>query len=108
MFRPFLGPVFQKVLDRLHQFHVSTGRQVLVAYSCPLEQPLLEQHPGFVKRDEYQVVTLEYSWNLWECVGSAKSSAEWGQANRIDRKGTFPPCFSKEGMKVMSIPSEVY
>jgi len=67
MYRPFLGPVFKEVLDKLYRFHVVTGRQVLVAYSCPVEQDFIEQHGGFVKKKEYQVISTDYSWNLWEC-----------------------------------------
>ena len=67
MYRPFLGPVFKSVLDKLYGFHAATGHQVLVAYSCPVEQDFLEQHGGFVKRKEYQVISTDYSWNLWEC-----------------------------------------
>lgn len=67
MYRPFLGPVFKSVLDKLYGFHAATGHQVLVAYSCPVEQNYLERHGGFVKKKEYQVISTDYSWNLWEC-----------------------------------------
>ncbi|BCA53906.1 hypothetical protein W02_10460 [Nitrospira sp. KM1] len=67
MYRPFLGPVFQGVLDRLHQFHVTTGHQVLVAYACPVEESYLEGHGGFTKLREFQVISTDYSWSAWEC-----------------------------------------
>jgi SAM-dependent methyltransferase len=67
MYRPFWGPVFKGVVDKLYQFHVSTGHQVLVAYSCPVEQNLLAQHGGFVQRKEFQVISTDYSWSSWEC-----------------------------------------
>lgn len=28
---------------------------------------MLEEYPGFVKRTEYQVISMDYSWSLWEC-----------------------------------------
>ncbi|WP_438036036.1 SAM-dependent methyltransferase [Sorangium sp. So ce204] len=67
MFRPFSGSLFRGVLDKLHQFRVKTGRQVLVVLCCPTEERLLEEHPAFVRRSEHQVVSPEYSWNLWAC-----------------------------------------
>lgn len=67
MYRPFLGPVFKSVADNLFQFQTLTGRRVLIAYSCPNEELMLEQYAGFVKRTEYQVISMDYSWSLWEC-----------------------------------------
>lgn len=67
MYRPFQGPIFQGVLDNLSKFQSATGRRVFVAFCCPIEEYLLEAHPRFVKREEYQVISEEYSWNLWEC-----------------------------------------
>jgi SAM-dependent methyltransferase len=67
MYRPFLGPIFQHVADNLRRFQVVTGHRVLIAYSCPVEELMLEQYSGFVKRTEYQVISMDYSWSLWEC-----------------------------------------
>lgn len=67
MYRPFLGPVFRGVADNLRRFQATTGRRVLIAYSCPVEELMLGQYAGFVKRTEYQVISMDYSWSLWEC-----------------------------------------
>jgi SAM-dependent methyltransferase len=67
MYRPFLGPVFKNVADNMRRFQAETGRRVLIAYSCPVEELMLEAYSGFVKRTEYQVISMDYSWSLWEC-----------------------------------------
>jgi SAM-dependent methyltransferase len=67
MYRPFLGPIFKHVADNLRRFQALTGRRVLIAYSCPVEELMLEEYAGFVKRTEYQVISMDYSWSLWEC-----------------------------------------
>ena len=66
MYRPFKGQVFQGVLDRLHEHSRRTGRRVLVAYVCPLEQHMLERHPSFTQLADYQVIVDEHRWSLWE------------------------------------------
>lgn len=67
MYRPFLGPIFKHVADNLRRFQTVTGHRVLIAYSCPVEELMLEEYAGFVKRTEYQVISMDYSWSLWEC-----------------------------------------
>ena len=67
MYRPFIGPIFKSVADRVRHFQAVSGRRVLIAYSCPHEELMLEQYSGFVKRTEYQVISIDYSWSLWEC-----------------------------------------
>jgi SAM-dependent methyltransferase len=67
MYRPFLGPIFKHVADNLRRFQDVMGHRVLIAYSCPVEELMLEEYPGFVKRTEYQVISMDYSWSLWEC-----------------------------------------
>ena len=67
MYRPFLGPVFKRVADNIRRFQAGTGCRVMIAYSCPNEEVMLEQYSGFVKRTEYQVISMDYSWSLWEC-----------------------------------------
>jgi SAM-dependent methyltransferase len=67
MYRPFLGPVFRGVADNLRRFQTTTGHRVLIAYACPVEELMLGQYAGFVKRTEYQVISMDYSWSLWEC-----------------------------------------
>jgi SAM-dependent methyltransferase len=67
MYRPFLGPVFKNVADNMRRFQAETGRRVLIAYSCPVEELMLEAYSGFVKRTEYQVISMDYSWSFWEC-----------------------------------------
>ena len=67
MYRPFLGPVFKEVADNMRRFQASTRHRVLIAYSCPVEELMFEDYSGFVKRTEYQVISMDYSWSLWEC-----------------------------------------
>ncbi len=67
MYRPFLGPIFKTVADNMRRFQRVTGHRILIAYSCPVEELMLEEYPGFVKRTEYQVISMDYSWSLWEC-----------------------------------------
>lgn len=66
MYRPFKGPIFQGVLDRLSEFARNQGRKVWIVYACPAEEKMLRDHPGFEMRFECQVISEEYSWNLWE------------------------------------------
>ncbi len=47
--RPFLGPVFTDVADNMRRFQADTGRRVLIAYSCPVEELMPQEYPGFVK-----------------------------------------------------------
>ena len=61
------GPIFKNVADNMRRFQADTGRRVLIAYSCPVEELMLEAYSGFVKRTEYQVISMDYSWSLWEC-----------------------------------------
>ncbi len=68
MYRPFVGRVFTGVADRMLEFCATKGRRIWLALSCPDEGVLLEQHGGFVKREEFLVISSEYSWTLWECV----------------------------------------
>ncbi|MEX5217142.1 MAG: class I SAM-dependent methyltransferase [Nitrospira sp.] len=75
MYRPFLEPIFSGVLDRLCEFQRTTGRKVLIAYSCPLEEGLLEKHRQFVKVQECQVISLEHSWSLWECQAALRCAS---------------------------------
>ena len=67
MYRPFLGPIFKHVADNIRRFQAASGCRVMIAYSCPNEEVMLEQYSGFVKRTEYQVISMDYSWSLWEC-----------------------------------------
>lgn len=71
MYRPFLGPIFRHVADNLRRFQAVSGHRVLIAYSCPNEEVMLEEYAGFVKRTEYQVISMDYSWSLWECQAQA-------------------------------------
>ena len=71
MYRPFLGPIFKNVADNMRRFQAETGRRVLIAYSCPVEELMLEAYSGFVKRTEYQVISMDYSWSLWDCQAEA-------------------------------------
>jgi SAM-dependent methyltransferase len=75
LFRPFKGKVFRGVLDRLHAFRERTGRRVIIAYVCPLEERMLRVHPAFVKLEEYQVIVEDYCWSLWDCRGGAAPGA---------------------------------
>lgn len=68
MYRPFIGRVFTGVADRMLEFCATKQRRIWLALSCPDEGVLLEQHGGFVKREEFLVISSEYSWTLWECV----------------------------------------
>ncbi|MBS0151278.1 MAG: class I SAM-dependent methyltransferase [Nitrospira sp.] len=73
MYRPFLGPIFKHVAENLRRFQSVTGHRVLIAYSCPVEELMLEEYPGFVKRTEYQVISMDYSWSFWECQAKEPS-----------------------------------
>ena len=67
MYRPFLSSVVQAVADNLHRFQAETGHRVLLAYSCPMEEGVLSRHPSFHQVEEYQTISVEQSWGLWEC-----------------------------------------
>ena len=70
LYRPFVGPVFSAVAEQLSQFCRHTGREVLVAYSCPQEEHMFAERNDFVKVDEFRVILSEYSWSLWRCTHS--------------------------------------
>ncbi len=75
MYRPFKGAVFTGVLDRLQAHHEQTGHRVVIAYACPIEERLLAHHPAFTKVLDYQVISEEMSWGLWECRAVAPPPA---------------------------------
>lgn len=75
MYSPFQVPVLRTVADNLVRLQAESGRRILVAYSCPSEEVVFEQHAGFVKRMEYQVISYDSSWNLWECRAPATAKA---------------------------------
>lgn len=75
MYRPFRGQVLRGVLDRLHAFHQRTGRRVVIAYVCPLEEGAFRRHPGFTKVEDHQVIVEEHCWNLWECAAATTEAA---------------------------------
>ena len=66
MYRPFKGQVFQGVLDRLARLSAETGRRIVIAYVCPVEQRMLERHPGFAQLADVRVIVDEHRWSLWE------------------------------------------
>lgn len=71
MYRPFLATVMHGVAERLADFQGRTGKRVRIAYACPLEEAVLEAHPAFTKLKEFQVISVDASWNLWECAADA-------------------------------------
>jgi SAM-dependent methyltransferase len=75
MYRPFLEPIFTGVLNNLCEVQQATGRRILIAYSCPLEESVMEKHGGFVRVKEFQVISLEHSWSLWECRAAQTRSS---------------------------------
>lgn len=46
---------------------------------------MLEHYEGFVKRTEYQVISMDYSWSLWEC------RAEEAVLSQCSRSALTPP-----------------
>jgi SAM-dependent methyltransferase len=81
MYRPFLGPIFKNVADNMRRFQAETGRRVLIAYSCPVEELMLEVYSGFVKRREFQVISMDYSWSLWECQTEESSAVSLSEVH---------------------------
>lgn len=73
--RPFKGQVFQAVLDRLHDLAARSGRRVLVVYICPVDQKMLDRHPGYAQLHDCQVIVKDHSWSLWECRPVAAAAA---------------------------------
>ena len=71
MFRPFFGPVFRQVLDRLSETKDRFGKPVWIGLCHPQEEFVLQQHPRFILRREHQVIAENHSWNLWECLPAA-------------------------------------
>lgn len=66
MYRPFLGPVFEAVADRLAQLRAESNRRIWVAFACPMEDYLFARRPDFRLMREYAVISGEFSWSLWE------------------------------------------
>lgn len=81
MYRPFLGPIFKNVADNMRRFQSDKGRRVLIAYSCPVEELMLEAYSGFVKRTEYQVISMDYSWSLWECQTEESAAVSFSEVH---------------------------
>ena len=69
MYHPFGGELFRSVIDLIHTFYKkSNNNRVLLGYLGPIEEcRQLEEHEGFIKLYEYQVLAYEYCWSLWEC-----------------------------------------
>ena len=67
MYRPFLSAVVSALAKNLYRFQATTGYRVLLAYSCPLEESVFDKHPGYIKLKEFQTISIEKSWSLWEC-----------------------------------------
>lgn len=68
MYRPFIGHVMEGVLDRLASFRDQTGRRILIAYSCPVDEHLLIANGRFRKLRETRQLALEFSHSIWECT----------------------------------------
>ena len=76
MYRPFLAAVVQQLADILLALQARTGHRILLAYSCPIEEYVLEKTPGFSRIAEYQTISVEQSWSLWECRAESSSTAQ--------------------------------
>ena len=68
LYRPFKEAMLTRVLDHVSHLRDTRGCRILVAYCCPVEEFVFENHARFIKLAEHQVISEEHSWNLWECT----------------------------------------
>jgi predicted RNA methylase len=66
MYRPFLGPLFEAVADRLSLLRARSKRRIWVTFSAPHEEYMFARRPDFRMLRQYGVISREYSWSLWE------------------------------------------
>jgi len=69
MYRPFVGEVFEAVAERLAQLRARSKRRIWIAFSCPHEDYMFARRPDFRMLRQYNVISGEYSWSLWEVQG---------------------------------------
>jgi SAM-dependent methyltransferase len=69
MYRPFVGAVFEAVADRLAQLRARSRRRIWIAFSCPAEDYMFARRRDFRMLRQYNVISGEYSWSLWEVQG---------------------------------------
>jgi SAM-dependent methyltransferase len=67
LYRPFIGPVLEQVLDNISEAGSKSLNRFFIAYSSvsPDVRRLIESKASFVKIKEYNTINGEYSWSLW-------------------------------------------
>lgn len=68
MYRPFYGPIFNEVANRISALKAGTHCRILIAFLCPAESYLLEHRKDYARLMIHEVITMQYSWSLWECT----------------------------------------
>ncbi|MDQ3189302.1 MAG: hypothetical protein M3Q28_10450 [Pseudomonadota bacterium] len=68
LYRPFTGPVIEKVIDNICEAASKSSCRFLIAHSCvsPEVNKLLRSKSGLVETKEYETMVAEHSWSLWE------------------------------------------
>jgi SAM-dependent methyltransferase len=68
LYRPFIGPVMEQMLDNICEAAGRSGKRILVAHSSisPDVHRLLASRRLIKKIKEYNTINVEYSWGLWE------------------------------------------
>lgn len=74
MYNPFVGEVFRKMIDRLHQaFMDNPGRDMLIVYVNPWRgQNAMADR--FECVSEHQVIPRNWSWSLWRPTSTLRPS----------------------------------
>jgi SAM-dependent methyltransferase len=74
LYHPFREPVLEKVLENIRAAS-NRDRRILIAYCCPANEELLEKSGFLRKIKEFQLISIEHSWNLWDDSGSDGSES---------------------------------
>lgn len=74
LYRPFTGPVLDRVVKNIRDTQAASGARVFVVLCCPFEAHVFDRHPDFERRRTYAVISDEYAWVEWECVGHRRQA----------------------------------
>jgi len=68
LYRPFTGPVLEKVIDNICEAGSKSSGRFLIAHSCVSSEvnKLLRSKGALIETKEYETMNTEHSWSLWE------------------------------------------
>ncbi len=68
LYRPFTGPVIEKVIDNICEAGSKSSCRFLIAHSCVSSEvnKLLRSRSALIETKVYETMVAEHSWSLWE------------------------------------------